>query len=93
MRLRDDLDLLDAAVSRASEQTRIPVQQIRKDFWLTEALRAAVGQANAHGARVVFKGGTSLSKVFRVIERFSEDVDLLVIAAGSKTAINTTMKA
>jgi hypothetical protein len=92
VRLRDNLDLLEAAVSRASEQTSIPIQQIRKDFWLTEALRGAVGHANSHDIRVVFKGGTSLSKVFRVIERFSEDVDLLVIAPGSKAAINTAMK-
>ena len=92
VRLGDDLDLLDAAVARASEQTGIPLQQVRKDFWLTEALRAAVSHANASGTRVVFKGGTSLSKVFRLIERFSEDVDLLVVAPGSKTAINTAMK-
>ncbi len=92
MRLREHLDLLDAAITRASEQTAIPIQQIRKDFWLTEALRGAVEHANSHGARVVFKGGTSLSKVFRLIERFSEDVDLLVVAPGSKAAINTTMK-
>jgi hypothetical protein len=92
MRLRENIDLLEGAITRASEQTGIPIQQIRKDFWLTEALRGAVEHANAHGARVVFKGGTSLSKVFRLIERFSEDVDLLVIAPGSKAAINTTMK-
>lgn len=92
MRLRDDLDLLEASVSRAAEQTGIPIQQIRKDFWLTEALRGVVAHANSRSARVVFKGGTSLSKVFRVIERFSEDVDILVIGAGSKAAINTAMK-
>jgi Nucleotidyl transferase AbiEii toxin, Type IV TA system len=92
MRLRDNLDLLEVAVSRASEQTGIPIPQIRKDFWLTEALRAAVTHANSHGTRLVLKGGTSLSKVFRVIERFSEDVDLLIIAPGSKAAINTAMK-
>jgi predicted nucleotidyltransferase component of viral defense system len=92
VRLREHIDLLDAALTRASEQTAIPIQQIRKDFWLTEALRGAVEHANSQGARVVFKGGTSLSKVFRLIERFSEDVDLLVVAPGSKAAINTTMK-
>ena len=40
----------------------------------------------------MFTGGTSLSKVFRLIERFSEDVDLLVVAPGAKAAINTAMK-
>lgn len=92
MRLSDNLDLLNAAVSRASEQTGIPMEQVREDFWLTEALRATVGHATATGTRVVFKGGTSLSKVFRLIERCSEDVDLLVVAPGSKAGINTAMK-
>lgn len=92
MRLIDDLDILDAAVSRAHEQTGIPARQIRKDFWITEALRGCVEAAKAAEVTVVFKGGTSLSKVFGTIERFSEDVDLLVIGAGGKAALNTAMK-
>ncbi len=33
--------------------------------------------------RVIFKGGTSLSKGWALIDRFSEDIDLLVVGAGS----------
>lgn len=94
IRLRDDPDQLEAAVTRSGEQTGIPATQIRKDFWLTEILRACAAEVQSHhGSHLVFKGGTSLSKVFGLIERFSEDVDVLLISAGGKTAVDTVMKA
>lgn len=48
---------------------------VEKDFWVCWALRRIfeVLQFRPH---LIFKGGTSLSKVYRAIERFSEDVDL-----------------
>lgn len=48
---------------------------VEKDFWVCWALHRIfeVLQFRPH---LIFKGGTSLSKVYRVIERFSEDVDL-----------------
>src|SRR5262249_38541758 len=48
---------------------------IEKDYFVTEALRAiaAVG-----GNRVIFKGGTSLSKGWNLIRRFSEDIDIFL---------------
>lgn len=58
---------------------RIPVQFVEKDFWVTELLRAVVSGAADAGAVAVFKGGTSLSKGYRLIERFSEDVDILLV--------------
>jgi hypothetical protein len=42
-------------------------------------LRAVVSEATAAGAVAVFKGGTSLSKGCRLVERFSEDVDILLV--------------
>src|SRR3984893_17199655 len=47
---------------------------IEKDYYVSEALRALVQIA---GDNVIFKGGTSLSKGWNLIERFSEDIDLL----------------
>ena len=42
---------------------------------------------------MIFKGGTSLSKAYRLIERFSEDVDLLAILPdGSSKARNAILK-
>lgn len=48
---------------------------IEKDYYVTEALRAVQTHA---GARIIFKGGTSLTKGWDLIERFSEDVDLFL---------------
>jgi Nucleotidyl transferase AbiEii toxin, Type IV TA system len=78
-RLRDNLDDLFALVSSASEAERMPPEFVEKDFWVTELLRAAVHAAEADDALVIFKGGTSLSKAYRIIDRFSEDVDILLV--------------
>lgn len=50
-------------------------QFVEKDYYVTEVLRIV---ADAYGAQVIFKGGTSLSKGWGLIDRFSEDVDLFV---------------
>ncbi|MDR0359578.1 MAG: nucleotidyl transferase AbiEii/AbiGii toxin family protein, partial [bacterium] len=46
---------------------------------MTETLRAADHAARQLDCQVIFKGGTSLSKAFGMIDRFSEDVDLRLI--------------
>lgn len=48
---------------------------IEKDFWVCWALKHAFALPTL-GANLIFKGGTSLSKVFNLIQRFSEDIDL-----------------
>ena len=50
-------------------------EMIEKDFWVCWMLKR-VFTLPEPPAGLLFKGGTSLSKVFGVIERFSEDVDL-----------------
>ncbi len=47
---------------------------LEKDFWVCWLLGTLF--ESEFGSRLVFKGGTSLSKVFGVIDRFSEDIDL-----------------
>lgn len=76
-RLREAPDDLFALVGRASEGLGLPQEFVEKDFWITELLRS-VTQPVDH-AYVLFKGGTSLSKAFGLIERFSEDVDILLV--------------
>ena len=44
-----------------------------------------VARSGDTGVSAVFKGGTSLSKTFGLIQRFSEDVDVIVIAPGQST--------
>ena len=60
--------------SRTSEQTKLAVQVIEKDWWVTIVLQLLSQSSCAN--YLSFKGGTSLSKAWRLIDRFSEDVDL-----------------
>ncbi|MHA7882126.1 nucleotidyl transferase AbiEii/AbiGii toxin family protein [Nitratireductor rhodophyticola] len=49
---------------------------IEKDFWVCWTLKRLFGLPKNAAASLVFKGGTSLSKAFGIIRRFSEDIDL-----------------
>jgi Nucleotidyl transferase AbiEii toxin, Type IV TA system len=60
----------------AASQLGLNEELIEKDFWVTEILRAL--QYPPDGVHVIFKGGTSLSKGFQLIQRMSEDVDILL---------------
>ena len=51
---------------------------LEKDFWVSWLLGLLFAQP-ALAPYLVFKGGTSLSKVFGVIDRFSEDIDLCLL--------------
>ena len=53
-------------------------QNIEKDFWVCWTLDALFNGPASHGPRLLFKGGTSLSKGFGLIQRFSEDIDITV---------------
>jgi hypothetical protein len=77
--LRAEPDLLEAAISQAAALSGVPPDHVEKDFWLTECLRGMADYSSSHGVPLLLKGGTSLSKAFRLIERFSEDADMLVI--------------
>jgi hypothetical protein len=55
-------------------KTGLPVQAIEKDWWVVQTLQRVFSCSVA--AHTVFKGGTSLSKAWNLIDRFSEDIDL-----------------
>lgn len=61
----------------ASEKLGIPYGMIEKDFWVCWVLSRIFGDQNLRGL-LRFKGGTSLSKIFHLIKRFSEDIDLIL---------------
>lgn len=61
-------------LNQASNTTGLPAIAIEKDWWVTLALKASF--ALKYSTSIVFKGGTSLSKGWNLIERFSEDIDL-----------------
>ncbi len=55
-----------------------PEENIEKDFWVCWILDALFNGLDKGGPRLLFKGGTSLSKAFALISRFSEDIDITV---------------
>ncbi len=65
----------EQAMVRAAEHFDVSEQFIEKDYYVTEILRIVEQQLPG---RVMFKGGTSLSKGWGLINRFSEDIDLFV---------------
>lgn len=62
------------ALEYVRAETGRPAHLLEKDIWVVWALRALFDATI--GADLTFKGGTSLSKVYKVIDRFSEDIDL-----------------
>jgi predicted nucleotidyltransferase component of viral defense system len=54
------------------------VENVEKDFWVCWTLDALFNGLAAGTPRLLFKGGTSLSKSFGLIDRFSEDIDITV---------------
>jgi hypothetical protein len=68
----------EQAIIRAAEHFRprgLREAIIEKDYFVTEALRII---EQAAGSKVIFKGGTSLSKGWNLIQRFSEDIDIFL---------------
>lgn len=77
MRLFEHQDF-EQAVLRAQDHFRnrgLRPALIEKDYFVTEALRIL---ADAVGDKIIFKGGTSLSKGWNLIQRFSEDIDIFL---------------
>jgi hypothetical protein len=65
----------EQAMLRAAEHFEVSEQFVEKDYYVTEILRII---AEHLGDKAMFKGGTSLSKGWGLISRFSEDIDLFV---------------
>ncbi len=83
MRLHENKGLFQDAVIATSQQKGIREIYIEKDYWVTFALFNIF--KNEIGKETVFKGGTALSKCFGSIQRFSEDIDLVVLRNDSET--------
>ena len=77
MTLHENPELFEQAVLATAQQLNIPEIYIEKDYWATLSLK----QIFESGIKdeVVFKGGTALSKCHHLIERFSEDIDIVVL--------------
>jgi hypothetical protein len=97
--LRNEPDSLDALVAATADTLGIDAAFVEKDFWVIEVLRAATGEVTVlakdgqrYPVQTIFKG-TSLSRAYGLIERFSEDVDLLVAFPDAELSIGARDKA
>lgn len=70
--LHNDRALFEQVILRVSEDTGIEASIIEKDYYVTLFLQQIVKRM----PNIIFKGGTSLSKCYKLINRFSEDIDL-----------------
>jgi hypothetical protein len=84
-----------ATINQAVKLSGINAKAIEKDWWVTLTLKALF--QSAYSKYIVFKGGTSLSKCWKLIARFSEDIDIALspelfgmtyIENPSKSAVN-----
>jgi len=76
MKLHEDNDVFIELIEITAETIGIPQVYVEKDYWVTKALKYL--SESSYIEDVVFKGGTSLSKAYKLINRFSEDIDLSV---------------
>ncbi len=80
MKLHEDEKALEEAIRATANHLSLPITYVEKDYWVTKALKE-LAFSNV-GEDIVFKGGTSLSKAYDLIARFSEDIDIAVLTEG-----------
>ena len=83
MKLNENKTLFRQAVQFTADKMEIPANYVEKDYWVTYALFTIFN--DSIGKETVFKGGTALSKCYHMIERFSEDIDLVVLRREGET--------
>jgi len=77
MKLHTNTADFTALITFTAKHFNIIPAFVEKDYWITLALSRLAQSENVENA--VFKGGTSLSKGYRIINRFSEDIDIATI--------------
>ncbi len=89
VRLHEDKEVFSELIENAAETIGLPQIYVEKAYWVTHALKCLSESDCAKQA--IFKGGTSLSKAYRLIHRFSEDIDLAVIAGDLRDGARKTL--
>jgi predicted nucleotidyltransferase component of viral defense system len=77
MKLHHDTKLFSDTLRATAQYLSMKVEFVEKDYWITLVLSRLA--TSKYVDKSVFKGGTSLSKGYNLIDRFSEDVDLAII--------------
>jgi len=80
MTLHIDQATFQELIEVTAKELNLPILYIEKDYWVTYILKNLSN--SEHKDVAIFKGGTSLSKAYKIIDRFSEDIDLAVITNG-----------
>ncbi|MCB0481907.1 MAG: nucleotidyl transferase AbiEii/AbiGii toxin family protein [Flavobacteriales bacterium] len=93
MKLHQNETLFREAIIVAAQRLNIKEIFIEKDYWVTLVLYTLFKSELSNF--IVFKGGTALSKCFGFIQRFSEDIDLVVLQDGDESgnALKKKLKA
>ncbi|MGW8317492.1 MAG: nucleotidyl transferase AbiEii/AbiGii toxin family protein, partial [Bacteroidales bacterium] len=76
--------VFEDAIRAANDHLGIRTVFVEKDYWITYLLLRL--SKSPHSDEIVFKGGTSLSKVHKMIDRFSENLDLAILRTEGRTA-------
>ena len=77
MRLHTNIQDFNELISLTATHFSILPEFVEKDYWITLILNRL--SQSSHANSVVFKGGTSLTKGYRIINRFSEDIDIALL--------------
>jgi len=77
MKLHENKQDFKDLIKLTADHFRISEVYIEKDYWVTLILKTL--SESEYKDQIIFKGGTSLSKAYGIIERFSEDIDLQLI--------------
>ena len=80
MNLHHDKEAFEELIVGAANELSIPTNVIEKDYYVTLTLKALAEKVTD----LVFKGGTSLTKCYQLLDRFSEDIDLSYTAESGK---------
>ncbi len=80
MKLHENKEQLADAIRITSAELGIPQKFVEKDYWICQILQRLSRMPQTE--RTVWKGGTSLTKGYGIIQRFSSDVDLAIIGEG-----------
>lgn len=83
MKLHLDKEIFKEFITISAVKFKINPIFVEKDYWITLVLNRLA--KSKYVDESVFKGGTSLSKGYNLIERFSEDVDIAIINDNNKT--------
>lgn len=80
MKLHNNRELFANAIQATSQELGMAQEFVEKDYWICQILQSL--SRHPLNERIVWKGGTSLSKAYGLIRRFSSDVDFAVLLEG-----------